>query len=203
MEKILIVRLGAMGDVLHALPAVAALRATFPEASIGWAIEENWAELLRAKESPAAAPRSTARPLVDNVHLLNTKRWRREIFEPETHKQVRRLRREFHAQGYQLAIDVQGSAKSAVVARLSGAKNIIGGESPREGPAKILYTETVAIGSEHAHVIDQTRELVREAAARVFPSAPWSRTEINAAELLPRDAAAERWVEEELRRMGM
>src|SRR5437588_306930 len=132
MEKILIVRLGAMGDVLHALPAVAALRATFPDATIGWAIEENWAELLRAKESSATASRSASRPLVDNVHLLNTKRWRRQIFESETHKQVRALRREFRLQAYDVAIDVQGSAKSAVVSRLSGARHIFGAESPRE-----------------------------------------------------------------------
>src|SRR5436309_14208805 len=95
MEKILIVRLGAMGDVLHALPAAASLRATFPNATIGWAIEENWAELLRAAESSVSGPRSPARPLVDRVHLLNTKRWRRQIFESETHKQVRSLRRDF------------------------------------------------------------------------------------------------------------
>src|SRR5712672_3169667 len=153
MEKILIVRLGAMGDVLHALPAVASLRATFPNASIGWAIEENWAELLRAKGSDASGPRSAARPLVDNLHLLNTKRWRRQIFESETHKQVRNLRREFQTQGYDIAIDVQGSAKSAVVGRLSGARRVVGAESPRESPAKILYTDTVAIGVEHAHIV--------------------------------------------------
>jgi heptosyltransferase-1 len=203
MEKILIVRLGAMGDVLHALPSVAALRATFPDATIGWAIEENWAELLRANESPASGPRSSSRPLVDNVHLLNTKRWRRQIFEPETHKQVRSLRREFREQGYELAIDVQGSAKSAVVARLSGANSVIGAESPREGPAKILYTETVSIGAEHAHVIDQTRELVRKAAAKMFPSQTWKQGDANVAALLPIDKAAETWVEGELRRLGI
>jgi len=192
-----------MGDVLHALPAVASLRATFPEATIGWAIEENWAELLRAKGSYASEPRSSARPLVDNLHLLNTKRWRRQIFELETHKQVRNLRREFQLQGYDLAIDVQGSAKSAVVGRLSGAKLIVGAESPRESPAKILYTDTVAISAEYAHVIDQTRELVRKAVARIFPSQPWKQAEDNAASFLPSDKAAEAWVEGELRRLGL
>ncbi len=48
MTRILIVRLGAMGDVVHALPAVTALRAALPDAHIGWAIEERWAALLSA-----------------------------------------------------------------------------------------------------------------------------------------------------------
>jgi lipopolysaccharide heptosyltransferase I len=203
MEKILIVRLGAMGDVLHALPAIASLRATFSDASIGWAIEENWAELLRVAGPPTAGPRSAARPLVDHVHLLNTKRWRRQIFESETHKQVKNLRREFQSQEYDLAIDVQGSAKSAVVSRLSGAKRIFGGASPRETPAKILYTDTVAVSAEQAHVIDQTKELVRKAAAKVFPSRPWKENEAPPAGLLPRDTAAETWLEGELGRLGL
>src|SRR5438270_8368568 len=203
MEKILIVRLGAMGDVLHALPAVANLRANFPEATIGWAVEENWAEVLRAKGSAVFGARSAARPLVDNVHLLNTKRWRRQIFESETHKEVRSLRREFQAQAYELAIDVQGSAKSAVVSRLSDAKSIVGADSPREGIAKILYTETVHVGTEHAHVIEQTRELVRQAAVRTFPSRPWKSGENAGAALLPADTAAESWAEGELRRLGL
>ena len=49
MEKLLILRLGSMGDVLHALPAVAALRRALPSATIGWAVEQRWSELLCAR----------------------------------------------------------------------------------------------------------------------------------------------------------
>ena len=45
-ESLLIVRLGAMGDIVHTLPAVGALRGAFPDTKIGWVIEERWAELL-------------------------------------------------------------------------------------------------------------------------------------------------------------
>jgi len=48
IDRILIVRLSAMGDVIHTLPAAHFLRAIFPEAYIGWLIEERWAELLCA-----------------------------------------------------------------------------------------------------------------------------------------------------------
>ena len=52
MERLLIVRLSAMGDVIHALPAAQALRDAFPQAMIGWLIEERWAELLSAPGTP-------------------------------------------------------------------------------------------------------------------------------------------------------
>ncbi|HET8667673.1 MAG TPA: hypothetical protein VFM10_06810, partial [Terriglobales bacterium] len=56
-HRILIVRLGAMGDVIHALPAVAAIRRAWPQAEIGWVIEERWLELLSTREA-LEAPRS-------------------------------------------------------------------------------------------------------------------------------------------------
>ena len=52
IERLLIVRLSAMGDVIHALPATQALRQAFPQAMIGWLIEERWAELLCAPGTP-------------------------------------------------------------------------------------------------------------------------------------------------------
>ena len=51
MQRILIARLSAMGDIVHSLPAVAALRRALPQATIGWAIEERWVDLLAAKSA--------------------------------------------------------------------------------------------------------------------------------------------------------
>src|SRR5437588_2673595 len=126
MEKILIVRLGSMGDVIHALPAAHALRLAFPYATIGWAIEQTWAELLCAKGTSPDAPRSSQKPLVDHIHLFNTKRWRKELLAAETRNSVAQLRRELLSQRYEVAIDLQGSLKSAVVARLSDAPSRFG-----------------------------------------------------------------------------
>ena len=58
IERVLIVRLSAMGDVIHTLPAAQALREAFPDAMIGWVIEERWAELLCAPGTPRRGPRS-------------------------------------------------------------------------------------------------------------------------------------------------
>jgi heptosyltransferase-1 len=57
IDRLLIVRLSAMGDVIHALPAVAALREAFPQAMLGWLIEERWAELLCTLSMPRSGPR--------------------------------------------------------------------------------------------------------------------------------------------------
>ena len=77
-------RLSAMGDVIHTLPAVYALRVAFPQAHIGWLIEERWVELLCAPGSPRRGARSTLRPLVDEVHTVNLKGWRRSLFSVST-----------------------------------------------------------------------------------------------------------------------
>src|SRR6202008_2716424 len=74
--RILIVRLSSMGDVVHARPAAAALRQAFPNATIGWLIEERWAELLCTLPTPRSGARSPQRPLVDIIHTVNLKRWR-------------------------------------------------------------------------------------------------------------------------------
>ena len=79
-DSLLIVRLSAMGDIIHTLPAAAALRQTFPQATLGWLIEERWAELLCALRYPRSGPRSPQRPLVDRVHSVNTSEWRHAPF---------------------------------------------------------------------------------------------------------------------------
>ncbi len=69
-----------MGDVIHTLPAAQALREAFPQAMIGWLIEERWAELLCAPGTPRRGPRSAQRPLVDWVHTVNLVGWRKSLF---------------------------------------------------------------------------------------------------------------------------
>ncbi len=64
LESLLIVRLGAMGDIIHTLPAVTALRNALPDGRIGWIVEERWAELLCARNSPKSGPVSRARTIV-------------------------------------------------------------------------------------------------------------------------------------------
>ena len=154
--SLLVVRLGAMGDVIHALPAAAALRTALPETRIGWVVEERWAELLCAGNAPKSGPRSPSRPLVDFVHTVDTKKWRKSLLSAATRREISRARAEIRAEHYEMAVDFQGALKSAVIARLSGAR-VVGTEHPRESPAKFFYHQRIA--PQGAHVIEQNFSL--------------------------------------------
>lgn len=125
-----------MGDVLHGMPAVAALRAALPEAYIGWAIEPRWSPLLYAQSERAAWQANL--PLVDCVHLAETKIWSQRPFSIRTARSVKALRHSLRVERYDIAIDLQGSIRSAVIAHMSGASHRTGSATPCEGLALSL-----------------------------------------------------------------
>src|SRR5215469_4583936 len=106
--RILIVRLSAMGDIIHAMPAVAGLRAAFPNSQIDWAIEERWTSLLSSR-TPAAsgidAALSPEQPLVNMVHAVHMRRWRQAPFSRATRQEMRSLRGRLRELKYDHAID--------------------------------------------------------------------------------------------------
>lgn len=155
--NILIVRLSSMGDVIHTMVAVSALRQAFPPATIGWVIEERWAELLCARSAPRCGPPSPLRPLVDTVHVLNSKTWRRNPFADETWREIAAIIRQLRAARYEIAVDFQGAIRSALVARWSGAPLIYGFAQPRENASSMFYTRQVQ--ARGAHVIEQNLSL--------------------------------------------
>jgi lipopolysaccharide heptosyltransferase I len=139
--RILISRLSAIGDVLHSLPVACALRKRFPQAHIGWIVEGRTGDLL------------VNHPAIDS--LVRVKRgW---LKSPQI---VWDLRRQLKRSRYDIAIDIQGLTKSAIAARLSGAKRRIGfrGVDGRE-LSPWLNNELVEPTS--AHVIDRNLELLR------------------------------------------
>jgi heptosyltransferase-1 len=179
-ESVLVVRLGAMGDVIHALTALGDLRSAFPKIRIGWVIENRWAALLCARNTPLSGPRNPQRPIVDFVHVVDTKRWRKSIFSRETRRQFGQALREVRDQHYELAADFQGALKSAFFARSARAKVVVGFAHPREFPASIFYTHRVK--AQDAHVIDQYLSLAEDVAGRSLP---------HCEAMLPRDEEAE------------
>ena len=182
-----------MGDILHALPAVTALRQTHPGWVIDWVVEPRWRALLVADGSQGrqtglhARKPNPAQPIVDGVHLAATKDWRRSPFSQETRRAVGQLRRALRAGDYDTVIDLQGAVRSAVVARLTGCQRLIGEEEPREKTARLFFTELVA--TEGAHVIEQDVELASAIAGDdLKPVTPW----------LPVDPVAEAWADKTL-----
>jgi heptosyltransferase I len=163
-ERILMVRLGSMGDVIHALPAAQALRDAFPQATIGWLIEERWAQLLCVPGAPRRGPRSPARPLVDWVHTVDLRAWRESLFTLPTIQQIARVWNDVRSAKYDIAIDLQGAIRSAILARWSGARAVWGAAQPWEPPASLWYTRRVV--THGAHVIEQNLSLVQAVAQR-------------------------------------
>jgi lipopolysaccharide heptosyltransferase I len=188
--SILIVRLGAMGDVLHAMPAVAALRQVMPEAHIGWAIERRWAELLISTDGATAI--SGGRNLVDSIHKVDTRGWRKHPLSSATMNEIRGVFSEMRGQKYAIAIDIQGASKSALVAKFSHAKSIYGFSHPRERLATFVYSAKV--DTHAAHVIDQNLELCSATVHQVLTAGEFD---------LPRSPAAEHWCEETLKQLGI
>jgi heptosyltransferase-1 len=174
-----------MGDILHALPAVTALRQAHPKWVIDWVVEPRWQALLTAEQSAEKLEnRCPAQPLIDHLYFALTKKWRKAPFSRQTLHEIRALRAALRGREYDAVIDLQGAIRSAVVARLAGGRRRIGEAEPRERAARWLYSERVA--TRGAHVIEQDLELASAIAGdELAPAAPW----------LPVDPAAEAWAD--------
>jgi heptosyltransferase-1 len=140
--RILIVKLGSIGDIVHTLPALAAIRQALPQAEISWVVERRASEILRDN------------PLLDRLIEVDTKALRRGLVSGETLRAPRQQLRQLRASTFDLALDFQGLLKSASIARLSGARRIFGfsRDSLREPASRVLLSKSIAI-SKNLHVI--------------------------------------------------
>lgn len=153
-----------MGDILHALPAVTALRLAHPEWGIEWVVEPMWSALLStgaaaARDTASSAPRQ---PIVDKIHLAATRQWRHSIFAGQTRSEIGALRQSLRNERYDAVIDFQGALRSAVIGRLARSRRFVGEARPRERVASWLFTERVA--TRGVHVIEQDLELAEAVA---------------------------------------
>jgi heptosyltransferase-1 len=196
IERVLIVRLSAMGDVIHTLPAVHALREAFPQAHIGWLIEERWAELLCTPGSSRRGVRSAARPLVDEVHAVNLKAWEKSPFSVSTLQQAATVWNDVRAGRYDAAVDLQGAMRSALLARLSGARVVYGAAEPRESPACLWYTRKVV--TRGRHVVEQNLSV-----AQALVGQPRKASSLDISRDFPCDPQAEAHIERRLVELGI
>ncbi len=148
--RILIVRTSALGDVVHALPVLTALRRQLPEARIGWVVEAGMASVL------------AGHPDLDELFIVRLRQWRRlsgadsrqSLGELATF--VRALRR-FRAD---VALDLMGNHKAGVLARLSGAKRRIGfARQERREPSSALWINRPA-APRGVHAVDRMLSLL-------------------------------------------
>ena len=144
VHNILIVRLGAMGDIIHALPAAAALRQSFPNSHFTWVVDAKWTALLEGNG------------LQDRIVPFHRR-------DPSTWMETRR---ELRSRPYDLAVDFQGLIKSSLVAHFARPERIIGygPRVARERPASWFYSTRV--NTKAVHVVDQAMELAVAAGAQ-------------------------------------
>ena len=170
--RILMVRLGAMGDIIHTLPAADDLRKTIPGASISWAVDSRWMPILAGN------------PSIDQAIPVSLQALRRSWLTRSAWGSARALTDALRVHGFDLALDFQGLIKSAMIARFSGAGLVAGFEPSllREPPAGLLHT--LRASSLSAHVVDRYRDLAAFASGRpnsgpaVFPLPPGRRRRV-------------------------
>jgi lipopolysaccharide heptosyltransferase I len=145
--RFLVIRMGSMGDIVHTLPAVAALRDTFPQSKLDWLVERKWLPLLEGNGE------------LNSVIPIERKEW------GSVAGTVKRLR----SAAYSTVIDFQGLYKSAALALASGAPRRIGfaREFAREPAAALLYNSPVIPAGKH--VVEQNLSLAEFAGARKGP----------------------------------
>jgi len=159
--RILIVKLGSIGDIVHTLPALDAIRKGLPHAEISWVVEQSTSEILRDN------------PLIDRLIEVDTKALRRGLMSGETLRAPRQQLRRLRASAFDVAIDFQGLLKSASIARLSGARRVFG--YSRQGlrePASALFLSKRVHVPKRTHVIFKALQLVHGVLGIAVPTDP-------------------------------
>jgi 3-deoxy-D-manno-octulosonic-acid transferase/heptosyltransferase-1 len=131
--NILLVKLSAIGDVIHTLPALAALRRCYPDADITWVVEEAAADLL------------SGHPDLNRILVSRRKTWMKDLRRGRILAPLREMHaflRELRGRHYDLVIDFHGLLKSAVIVLFSGGKRKLGYDSLQEGSG-LFYNEKI------------------------------------------------------------
>lgn len=184
-RSILVVRLSSIGDLVHTLPAVAALRRHFPEARIDWLVEARHKDVLLDN------------PDVDELIEVDTLGWRRRLLRLATWREITGSLARIRARRYDAVLDLQGTIKSSVSAFLARGDRRIGFAAShlKERPAGWLYRERVEVNvnvnGTTPHVIDRHLRLLTalgiEEHSRSFPITAPEASELEASRWLAKE----------------
>jgi heptosyltransferase I len=139
--KILIVKPSSLGDIVHSLPFLNAIRACFPESEIHWVIAKGFEGLLEGH------------PMINKLWIIHKDKWRKISRAGETVKELAALFKELKKERYDLIIDLQGLLRSGLITAATGAPVRIGFLEAREG-SRIFYTHKVE-GGKDIHAVDR------------------------------------------------
>jgi len=139
VERVLIIRLSSIGDVAHALPVAAALKDSFPHLELTWIVEEMSADIV------------TGSPCIDNVIVIPRNRWKKQgrLTSPGVWREYFALLRTIRQGRFDVVLDLQGYAKSALLALASGARYRFGWHKMRDGSGLVCRPLPTRPGSRH------------------------------------------------------
>jgi heptosyltransferase I len=140
-KKILIIKPSSLGDVMHSLPFLNALKDRFPKAEIHWVIAKGFEDLL------------TGHPMVKKIWVINKDIWKKLSQITSSIHEIRILLRELRKERYDIVIDLQGLLRSGVITRVTGSPVRIGFEEAREG-SRFFYSSKIE-GGKDIHAVDR------------------------------------------------
>lgn len=148
--RILIVKMSALGDVIHALPVLAYLKQAAPDAEIDWVVEEAFADLLMGH------------PLVAQLHRVHFKQWKKQPFSSRTRNEIRTVAAALAARSYDLVFDIQGNIKSGIVTRITGCPQRYGFtvDNTQERLNVLGTNRRIPMQAEDYHITDQYLRVV-------------------------------------------
>lgn len=157
LQRILILRLGAIGDVVQTLPTVRQLQANFPNLEVSWLLEQK------------------SRPILDYDKTINLIEFPKEelknVNPAKALWRMLKIRKQLKSQNFDLAVDLQGLFKSGFLAKFSGAKQVIGfhPQNTREGNQIFLDSYMSAIPKQTMHCIDLYQQIVPFLGGQIQP----------------------------------
>lgn len=148
-SNILLIKTSSLGDVVHSFPVVTDIRSRFPDASIDWIVEENFAALPALHHG------------VREVIPVALRRWRKSWWA--SRGEMRAACRNLHARHYDIALDTQGLLKSALISRCAQTTRCgFAWDSAREPLASLLYHRRFSVARDQ-HAVERNRQLAAQA----------------------------------------
>lgn len=166
-KNILIIKMSSLGDIIHALPSLYVLRKTYPKARITWAVHEAFAGILPGE------------PWINEIYIVDRKKIRNFSY-------LRQVHRDLKSRHFDLVIDLQMIAKSAIISAVSGCSCRIGYQDAREG--SFLASRPISGNHKKDHIIEQLLDVMRYLGCPVseieFPLHDFSKEMLSVASLL-------------------
>lgn len=147
-KKILIIKPSSLGDIVHSLPFLNAIKTRFSRTEIHWIAARGLQGLLECH------------PMIEKVIVINKDEWKAPVSAMKTLAEFRRLVRELRSNRYDLAIDLQGLLRSGVIAMATGAPLRAGFAEAREG-SRYFYNRRISAGHD-MHAVDRYLKIAAE-----------------------------------------